>query len=313
MDRSWDLLNQGQTHAARLSAQKALEIKRNAPDAHNLLGYIYALEGAFDAALEHYRTAMELDEWFLDPILNAAELLAHPDADPNEAIRLCRNAADNMELSAEETADAALIEIEALMSLNNEAEACSRVYEALSHPEPLSETYVTMFGRILYECGDILGATQLIQRLDDVTSPTADTWYLRGLLAREQGHRIDAVKAFSATRDADLLLPPVEWAPSPDEWLQSLRAAIQLLPAQQQDSLINAEVHVFPYPTQAMVQDEQDPRQILRLRHVLPEHNAFGEILFFTRNAERMLSPLHPEADLARYLAGELDPIETEH
>jgi tetratricopeptide (TPR) repeat protein len=305
MDRSWDMLNQGKTHAALTAARQALEINRNAPDAHNLIGYIHALDGEFETALEHYRQAMDLDEWYLEPVLNAAEILAHPEADPREAIRLCRSAVENMELTTEEMADAALIEVEALMSLNDEVAVRNRIHE-IQDVETLPDMYQVTLGRALYECGDLEGAGRFVRRALDVDTPAADAWYLLGLLMREQGNRIEAVKAFLATRSADLLLPRVPWQMSETDLIQSVRAAILALPPDARDMLSEADITVLPYPTTEMIIDEQDPRQILRLSQIDPAREIFSQIVVFELNVERMISPIHQESDLARCFANEL-------
>ncbi len=100
---------------ALAAAHQALEISPDNPEVYNLIGYVHAMDGDFDNALENYKKAIDLDEWYLEPILNAAELLVHPDADPDEAIRLCRRAAE-MDLSAQELSDVTLVEVEALLS-----------------------------------------------------------------------------------------------------------------------------------------------------------------------------------------------------
>src|SRR5258708_6815010 len=45
LDRGWDLAQQGDARGAEASARQALEIDANAPEVHNLLGYIAALAG----------------------------------------------------------------------------------------------------------------------------------------------------------------------------------------------------------------------------------------------------------------------------
>src|SRR5262245_59456538 len=108
LDRGWDLLQKGDLRGARTSARRALEVSREAPEAHNLLGHVAAQEGDADEALKHYRQAMAMDEWYLDPMLGAAEVLIHPLREWDEAIGLCDEILEIAE-GREEIADALLI------------------------------------------------------------------------------------------------------------------------------------------------------------------------------------------------------------
>ena len=87
IDRAWDLIVKGDTIHALIAAQKALEIDEESPEVHNLLGYIYAMDGDLDEAISNYRQAMVLDDEYVDPVLNTAELLIQSDSDPAEAVR----------------------------------------------------------------------------------------------------------------------------------------------------------------------------------------------------------------------------------
>ena len=62
LDRGWDLVQRGDPRGAELSARRALEIDAQSPEAYNLLGYVAALKGEFEEAVEHYRQAIALDD-----------------------------------------------------------------------------------------------------------------------------------------------------------------------------------------------------------------------------------------------------------
>ena len=76
LDRGWDLVQHGDSQGAELSARRALELNKQAPEAYNLLGYAAALRGDFEAAIQHYNHALALDETdqdaSLDTVLGAA-------------------------------------------------------------------------------------------------------------------------------------------------------------------------------------------------------------------------------------------------
>src|SRR3954464_3585274 len=111
LDRGWDLAQHGDPRGAEASARQALEIDPNAPEVHNLLGYISALNGDADEAVEHYKNALALDEGYFDAMLNAAEVLVHPLAQFEDAVEMCDEAISWAE-NDEELADALLIKID---------------------------------------------------------------------------------------------------------------------------------------------------------------------------------------------------------
>src|SRR4026208_1064402 len=78
LDRGWDLVQRGDARGAELSARRALEIDGRSPEAYNLLGYVAALQGEFEDAMESYRQAIALDDTYLEAMLNAAEVYIHP-------------------------------------------------------------------------------------------------------------------------------------------------------------------------------------------------------------------------------------------
>ena len=82
LDRGWDLVHRGDLRGAQLSAEKSLEVDPQAPEAHNLLGYVKAAQGQAEDALELYRTAIALDDTFVEAMLNAAANHSNPYAEP---------------------------------------------------------------------------------------------------------------------------------------------------------------------------------------------------------------------------------------
>jgi tetratricopeptide (TPR) repeat protein len=305
MDRSWDLISRGENASALVAARKALALDRGNPEVHNLIGYIHALDGELDDALESYRRAIDLDEWYLDPILNAAELLAHPDADPEEAIRLCRRAAE-LELGAEELADAALIEIEALFSAGRDAEVLKRL-EEIDDVEALRPVYRASIGRAYYDVGEIEKAREHIEAALQADEGLADAWYCAGLIARDEGRRVDAVRAFQTVRTWDLELPRLPWGPaSPEETAAAVAEAIAGLPEEQRRLLEGVEVCVAPYPDEAQIRDEVDPRQIVMAERIDPARGAFDRLWVFSLNLERAAPPAGTSDELQRALAYEI-------
>lgn len=304
LDRSWDLISRGETTPALVAARQALEIESESPEVHNLLGYIHALQGDYDEALECYRQAIELDEWYLEPLLNAAELLVHPDSDPAEAVRLCRQAAE-LELAPEELADAVLIEVDALLNLGRAGEARERL-DAIEEGDSLPVAYQVAFGRALFDVGDPAAARPFVTRAIELDPDLPDAWYASGILAREDGRRVDAVRAFLEVRKRDLALPRLPWT-RPDAELESLaREIIAALEPEISSQLAGVEIRVADYPSDDQIRKEVDPRQVVLLEGVDPERGGFELLWIFTLNLERISGPAPPEEELRVYLITEL-------
>src|SRR5450755_4007791 len=125
LDRGWDLVQRGDSQGAEISARRALEIDSQSPEAYNLLGYVAALQGEFEDAIEHYRQAIALDDTYLEAMLNAAEVYIHPLIDYDEAILMCDLALELAETD-DEVVDALLLKFDALLG-KGEAEAASEL------------------------------------------------------------------------------------------------------------------------------------------------------------------------------------------
>src|ERR1041384_1356423 len=128
LDRGWDLVQRGDTRGAEASARRALELDPQSPEAHNLLGFVAALEGDGEEAIEAYRQAIALDDTYLEAMLNAAEVYIHPLGEYDEAIAMCDQALDLAETD-DEVVDALLLKFDALLGKSQLEEAkvlCAR-------------------------------------------------------------------------------------------------------------------------------------------------------------------------------------------
>ena len=124
LDRGWELVQRGDSRGAAASARRALELDPNSPEAHNLLGFVAAMEGEGEEAIEAYQQAIALDETYLEAMLNAAEVLIAPIGDFDQAIRMCDQALDLAEVD-EEIIDALLIKFDALLGKGDMEEAAN--------------------------------------------------------------------------------------------------------------------------------------------------------------------------------------------
>jgi tetratricopeptide (TPR) repeat protein len=302
LDRGWDLAVRGETTQALIAARQALEIDGDSPEVHNLMGYVRTIEGDYDEALECYRRAIDLDEWYLEPILGAAEILAHPEADPEEAIRLCRRASD-MELNQEELADALLIEIDALLSLRRDDEARERL-ERCEGLDSIPAHYLVATGRLLFELGDLEKARATVDRAIALDGELAEAWYTRGVIERESGERVAAVIDFLETLEHDTRTGTA--GPGPSGLEAMTRAAIARLPEAARAVLDGTELVFAARPTARQVRDEVDPRQVVLAEGIDPARRAFERLHVFGRNLERVAPPAQREEELAQLIAVEI-------
>lgn len=261
LERGWDLVQRGDVTGARASAQRALALDPNAPEIHNLVGYVAALDGDNDEALEAYLQAIELDDHYVEAMLNAAELLVHPLDDPAAALRMCDQVLDLTEYD-DEVVDALLIKFEAHHALEAPDEA--RHVLALLPAGPYENPgHNFLVGRAHYEAGDKEKARALIEAALAGDDTHAETHYYAGLLAEDAGDRRGAAVAFLRTRQLELELGMPAWAPNPEAFLLFTRGAVEGLPAHQQAYLETAELYVADVPGPEMVVDGVDPRTMV--------------------------------------------------
>jgi tetratricopeptide (TPR) repeat protein len=153
IDRAWDRMASGDIAGALRSAEKAAEMDADSPEVQNLLGYVLAADGRAEEAIERYRQAIELDESFVEAMLNATEVLLHPLRDWDAAIAMVEQALEWIEEDAE-MADALLLQVDALLGKGARDEAervLSRVPKGpfdnagieLALGRPISPTHTT--------------------------------------------------------------------------------------------------------------------------------------------------------------------------
>src|SRR5688572_5616045 len=153
LDRGWDLVQRGDARGAELSARRALEIDSQSPEAYNLLGYVAALQGEFEDAIESYRQAIALDDTYLEAMLNAAEVYIHPLAEYDEAIGMCEQAIELAE-NDDELVDALLLKFDALLGKGEFEDASALCKRFPSGPFD-NPSHTFLVGRALYEIGDV--------------------------------------------------------------------------------------------------------------------------------------------------------------
>jgi tetratricopeptide (TPR) repeat protein len=314
LDRGWDLVQHGDSQGAELSARRALELNKQAPEAYNLLGYAAALRGDFEAAIRHYNHALSLDESYFEALLNAAEVFIHPMAEYDEALALCDRALDLAETD-DELVDALLLKFDALLGEDRMEEAralCSRFpmgpFENPNH--------VFLVGRALYEVGELERAAPLIEQAVKATPQNSEAYYYLGLMRDERGERAQATQAFVKARALDLQVPPPDWSLSAEAFEHTVRKVVETLPTRLRQAVREDEIYVADMPGVEYVIDGVDPRALILMDDISQEplHPPSARLFVYQRNLERLAGALEAvESELRAALERELSAVLDEH
>jgi tetratricopeptide (TPR) repeat protein len=297
-------MSQGDGSRALLAARQALSIDAESPEVHNLLGCIWAMEGDFEEAMSCWQQAIDLDEDYLDPLLNMADVLIHSAERPDEAVDLCRKARELIE-EEEELVEIVMLEADAFLSMSRREEA-RKALTAIENFEFENPIHFMLVGRALFEAGDVNKSKELIDKSLSIDPSSADAWYCRGLICREEGRRVDAAAAFAKVQKEDSGKTPPSWIASTS--VENLvKTAISRLDAETQAMLLYAEIHVAPLPSLDQVMDEVDPRQAVFAQCIDPDRKSFLHLWVYFLNFDYAgVLPMSPESDLAALIQDEL-------
>lgn len=309
LDRGWDLIQKGDPTGAELSARRALDIDEESPEAHNLLGYVAALQGDFERALEHYREALDLDDTYLEAILNAAEVLVYPLGGFDEAIALCEQALDLAE-GDDELIDILLLQFDALLGKNDMESAralCARFPEGpFENP-----THQFLLGRAYFEVGDLESATPIIEDAAKAGIENPEVYYYLGMIRDELGDAAGATSAFLRVRHLDALSPPVPWTLSRDAFEHTVERAIASLGNKSRARLAECDLFVSDLPGVEVIVDAVDPRAAVLIEPALPgepSDSPPGRVFVYQSNIERIAGALERvEIEVGHSLERELE------
>jgi tetratricopeptide (TPR) repeat protein len=291
LDRGWDLAQRGDTRAAEAAARQALEIDDDAPEVHNLLGYIAAMNGEPEEAIDHYKNALALDEGYFDAMLNAAEVLVHPLGELDDAVEMCDEALTWAETD-EEVADALLIKIDALLSKRDD-EAARRALAMMPTGPFDNERYDFLVGRAWFEVGAVDRAAELIERAVERDAGHAEAHYYRGLIRDARGDQLGATSSFLRVRVLDEAAPQSPLSLGREGFEQTVRAAMAKLDPAIRRFVEGAEVFVTPLPGLEVIADGIDPRAPMLIDGIAtPERPGppCARIFVYQRNIERLIS-----------------------
>jgi tetratricopeptide (TPR) repeat protein len=309
LDRAWDLISKGDLAGAMRSAEKSAELDPEAPEAHHLLGYVSAMDARPEDAIEHYKHAIELDESFVEAMLNAAEVYLHPLHQWDEAIAVVEDALEWI-IDDEELADALLLEFDAYLG-KGDRDAAKRLVARLPRG-PFGNSALTFaVGRAHFEVGDLDTAATYVEKAIEQDAQNSDALYYSGLIAEQRGdHRAMAI-AFLRARDAELRnRAPGQPEIATSDFEARVQSAIRSLPEPLAHTLEGALVIVCDVPGAEVVAEGVDPRTPLLLDDVSPEGESprAGRAFIYQRNVERVsgTSADEAEGELVRALTDEI-------
>ncbi|MGC4088280.1 MAG: tetratricopeptide repeat protein [Polyangiaceae bacterium] len=306
LDRGWDLVQRGDPRGAEVSARRALEIDSQSPEAYNLLGYVAALKGEYEEAIDHYRQAIALDDTYLEAMLNAAEVYIHPLGEFDEAISMCDQALDLAETD-DEMVDALLLKFDALLGkgeIDEAAEVCARFPQGpFENP-----SHVFLVGRAYYEIGDIERAQPLIEEAARANPRNPEAFYYLGLVRDERGETRAATQAFLRSRELDLEVNPPPWTLSHETFELTAKRAFASLEDHLRSYLREEEIYVADVPGVEVVVDGVDPRALLLIDGVGTAGSTLSARVFvYQRNVERLAGSVEQvEAEVLSALEREI-------
>mgnify|MGYP001797668512 FL=1 len=304
VDRAWDLIAEGDLAGALASALRSLEEDEDSPEGHHVVGYVYALEGKLQAALQHYLRAIAVDGGFFDALLQAADVLLQL-GETRRAESLVEDALDLAE-TAEERAAALLLHVDTLLTAGRREEA---VMAASALPEgPFAAPELDFrVGRARFEVGDLQGAAPLLELAARRPGASADAYYFYGLVLDERDDPAAMAAAFVQCRDADLATPRFPWAEPLATFERRVSRALQRLPSSLGAPLEGALVVVDEVPGAELVSEGFAPRASCLFEEVeLPRRAGdparLARLFVYQRNVERAAGTpdrIDEELDLA--------------
>ena len=263
LDRGWELVQRGDTRGAAASAKRAIELDPTSPEAHNLLGFVAAMEGEGEEAIEAYQQAIALDETYLEAMLNAAEVFISPLGAFDDAIRMCDQALDLAEVD-EELIDALLLKFDALLAKGDlrEAKAALRQVPPAPYANP---AHAFLVGRANYELGDVDRARPLIEEAASNDPEHPEAQYYLGLVRDEAEDTRGATVAFLRARELDLAMGMPPWAPAREGWEKLASETFARLTPLLSRHLAGCGVFISDVPGVELVADGVDPRALVLL------------------------------------------------
>lgn len=290
LDRGWDLVTRGDFAGAMLSAEESLEVDETSPEAHNLMGYIYQAGGRAEEALASYRAALDLEEGYVEAMLNSAEVLVHPLRDLDAALRMVREALEWLGSDeVDERVDAMLLEVD-IQLMRGDREAAGKVVRDLPEGPFENPALRLSVGRARLDVGDVDGALPLVRAACELEPPQPDAFYFLALALEAKEERSGALVAFLQSREIDSHAPAPPWSIPLPQFERRVQSALTKLPPDVSSLLEGALVVVTDLPGAEVVAEGIDPRMPVLLDALSGPDEAprVGRIFVYKRNVERI-------------------------
>lgn len=258
LDRGWDLLARGELLAARVSADRILEIDPESPDGHTLLGAICAAEGEPEEALDAFRRALDADPEHIDAMLYAAELAIHPLGQIDYAMRLC-DEAEELLGDSQDLVEVLVLRAEAHLA-RGELDKAAAALERLPSPPYAEPAHYLRAGRILIDVDQPGRAVTLLEQASQHPSCEIDALYFLGVAREMAGDPQGALCSFLEVYERDRQLPEPVWSQPADAFAGLVKGVLESFPEPVGKALRAAALRIQSYPPIELVAEGFDPR-----------------------------------------------------
>lgn len=257
LERGWELVDRGDLVGALRAAERSLELEGDNPEAHNLIGYVHMLEGQGELALEHFQQALDLDEFYLDAMINAAEVMVHQLHDYEGAVKMVDDALELCE-GTDETTDVMLLEVDAYLGAGDMKSAEAAIARLPSGPYEVPHLPFEV-ARVRFEIGDVDGAEPLLREAIVRQPQHGDAHYYLGLILDQRGKPAEATLQFLRARECEVRGPKPHWSLGPEHFERRVQTALRRLAQSLSATLEGALVVAADMPGVEVVADGVDP------------------------------------------------------
>jgi tetratricopeptide (TPR) repeat protein len=203
---------------------------------------------------------MQLDDTYVEAMLNAAELYLHPLGEHDEVLALCEQVLELTEYD-DEILDARLLQFDALVGKGDRAEAQAVLGRMPAGPYDHA-AHAFLVGRAHFEIGDYDRAAELFQQALAREAEHADALYYLGLVHEERGNHPAALEALLRAREIEHAVGMPTWAPSAEEFRRLTEQALGGLSPDLAEHVRDSRVFVTGMPGAEAVVDGVDPRAL---------------------------------------------------
>src|SRR5690606_25058724 len=231
------------------------------------------------------------DQFFVDAVLNAADLLVHSLQDYRRALEFIDRAIDLAE-TVDEKAEALVLRIEALLALGDRRSANKTARDLPAGPFESPRT-AFLVGKACYDLGNFEAAELHLREAATREPQNADAVYFLALTLDARGDHDAATVGFLLTRELDAAAAPPPWTLSKATFERRVRTAIERLPAAMREALDGTLVITTELPGLEVVAEGVDPRVGCLLNDLPPERKGrreklhVGRLFVYQRSIER--------------------------